>query len=113
MIPLIEQARLLGIAKGQTVNDILIFRPNDSISRGEAITMLLNAAKIAVDFSTTTTQFSDIPEVSQWMIPYIATAESLGIIQRQTRNDALIFRPNDSITRAEGVRVVMGGVRVK
>ena len=113
MIPYVEQARLLGIAQGQTIKGKLMFRPNDAISRGEAVTILLSAAKIAVDLSVKTTTFTDIPTTSEWMIPYITKAQSLGIINGQIIDGILKFRPNDSITRAEAVTVIMGGVRVK
>lgn len=109
MIPLLEKARTLGIVKGQTINGRLMFRPNDSISRGEAVTILLNAAKIPVDLSITQTTFQDIPTNSEWMIPYITKAQSLGIINGQIIDGILKFRPNDSITRAESVRVITGG----
>jgi len=113
MISLLEKARTLGIVQGQTIDGRLIFRPNDAITRGEAITILLNAAKIPVDLSITQTTFQDIPEVSQWMIPYIVKAQSLNIINGQVIDGIFKFRPNDSITRAESVRVISKGVSVK
>lgn len=107
MIPYIEKARLLGIAQGQTINGILKFRPNDSITRAEAIAILLNAAKISVDLSVITTEFKDIPLVDGgWMIPYVVRAQSLGIINGQIIDGVLKFRPNDSITRAESVKII-------
>lgn len=113
MIPLLEKARTLGIVQGQTIDGRLIFRPNDTITRGEAVTILLNAAKIPVDMTITLTTFQDIPETSQWMIPYIVKAQSLNIINGQVIDGIFKFRPNDSITRAESVRVITKGVSVK
>jgi hypothetical protein len=104
MMPYVETAKSLGIAKGQTIGGVLKFRPNDSITRAEAITILLSAANIIVDRSLKTTQFTDVSVA--WMIPYVETARTMGIVNGQVINGFLKFRPNDSITRAESVKVI-------
>lgn len=112
MIPYLTKAKELGIAAGQTSSGSkLIFRPNDTISRAEALSILLNAAKIATS-SGTTTDYTDIPTDGAWMIPYLAKAKELGIAAGQVSPDGkLIFRPNDSVTRAEAVKMIMKTLR--
>jgi hypothetical protein len=109
MIKYIEKAKELWVAKWQIIKGKLMFRPNDPISRAEAITMLLNIAKIKVDATITKSEFTDV-NVS-WMIPYVAKAKELWIISGQTVNNKLIFRPNDWITRAEAVRIISNYLR--
>lgn len=104
MIPYVEKAKALGIANGQTIDGVLKFRPNDSITRAEAMAMLLNAAKIPVDSSLRTTQFTDV--TMYWMMPYVEAAKSLGIANGQIIDGVLKFRPNDAITRAESVTII-------
>ncbi|MEI6710991.1 MAG: S-layer homology domain-containing protein [bacterium] len=41
------------------------------------------------------------------MIPYVEKAQQLGIIDGQTTGGVLKFRPNDSVTRAESVKMVV------
>ena len=53
---------------------------------------------------SSTTSFSDV--TIEWMIPYVETAKALGIAKGQTIGGVLKFRPNDSITRAESVKII-------
>jgi len=41
------------------------------------------------------------------MIPYVIKAKELGIISGQTIDGKLVFRPNDSITRAESAKIIV------
>ncbi|MDD2565357.1 MAG: ice-binding family protein [Candidatus Gracilibacteria bacterium] len=107
MIKYIVKAKELGIMNGQNINGKLVFRPNDAISRGEAIAILLNVAKISSSLTTLNTQFTDIPTDSAWMIKYIEKAKELGIMNGQTINGKLVFRPNDAITRAEVATIIV------
>lgn len=79
------------------------FRPNDNITRAESMKMLLNAAWIEVS-ETTTSDFSD---VSGWAVKYVQKAKELWIVNGQEVNGKLIFRPFDSITRAEVAKIVV------
>lgn len=106
MIKYIEKAKDMWIINGQMIDGKLVFRPNDSITRAEAMAMLLNTAKISVN-NNTTTNFTDIPEWGHWMIKYIEKAKELGIAKWQMLDWKLKFRPSDPITRAETARVIM------
>ena len=108
MIKYIVKAKELGIIKGQhDSKGRLIFRPNDPTTRAEALAMLFAAAKISIP-DTTKTDFTDIPKDGAWMIKYIVKAKELGIIKGQHDSKGrLIFRPNDSISRAETAKIVV------
>ncbi|EKE29750.1 MAG: S-layer protein [uncultured bacterium (gcode 4)] len=106
MIPYIAKAWELGIAYGQIIDWQRKFRPNDPVTRAEALTMLLNAAKISVSEGVST-NFVDIPTETSWAIKYISKAQELWIISWQISVSwDPIFRPNDAITRAEAVRII-------
>lgn len=72
-IPLIEKARDMGIISGQVINGMPVFRPNDPVSRSEAMKMLINSAGITS--SATTTEFVDVQNPEQ--IRYIERAREL------------------------------------
>ena len=72
--------------------------------------MLLGAAGIQTASGATTT-FTDVS--MSWMVPYVAQAQSLGIVSGQTVDGQLVFRPNDSITRAEVAKVVVRTMDLK
>ena len=96
----------MGIISGVTDdNGNLNFSPDDPITRAEALKILLNAAHIDISSAPTTTSFTDVGE--DWEIPYIETAKSLGIVDGQTADDgSLVFRPDDTITRAESAKIL-------
>lgn len=82
------------------------FRPNDSITRAESMKMLLNAAWIEL----VDTETSDFSDVNGWSAKYVQTAKNLGIVNGQEVNWKLVFRPNDSITRAEVAKIVVNTI---
>lgn len=104
MIKYVEKAREFGI-NWQTVNGKKYFKPNDNISRAEAMAMLFSVAKIKVD-DIEISEFSDIPSDALWMVKYVEKARELWIVSWQTVNGKLIFRPNDPISRWETARVI-------
>lgn len=79
------------------------FRPNDSISRAEAVKILLKVAWIEAS-EVSTSSFSD---VSGWATKYVEQAKKSGIVNGQTVNGKLMFRPSDSITREEVAKVIV------
>ncbi|EKE29282.1 MAG: Cna protein B-type protein [uncultured bacterium (gcode 4)] len=109
IIPYLEKAKEFWI-NGQQSNWKHIFRQNDPITRAEALAMLLSIAKIKRDAGTST-QFTDVSV--DWMIPYIAKAKKLSIVSGQTIDWKLKFRPNDTITRAETVKIIIKAQAVK
>lgn len=74
------------------------FRSDDTVSRSELIKMLL----VAVDFSPIGREFhqcfSDV--FNEWHAPYICLAKRNGWV---TGYDDGSFRPNQNVTRAEGI----------
>lgn len=76
------------------------FRPNDSISRGEAMKILVNSTKVAR--ATTSTSFADVP-MSYSLAIFVQTAKDNCIVQgvNPTR-----FEPLRGITVAETAKVL-------
>ncbi len=78
------------------------FRPNDPVNRAEAVKILTLAALIAPEALTGATLFPDV-QLSDWFAPYIAAAVSHEIV---TGYDDGLFRPGQSITRAEAAKII-------
>lgn len=89
-----------------------IFRPNDPITRWEALAMLFSISWIKTD-DISVTSFVDIPSDWGWMIKYIEKAKELWIAKWQIIDWELKFRPNDPITRAESTRVILSAKNSK
>ncbi|MBR3932923.1 MAG: S-layer homology domain-containing protein [Clostridia bacterium] len=90
----IERMAQKGIVKGYGVT----FRPDDSISRAELVTMAVRA--LGIDLKDGNSPFEDVSSDS-WYAGYINTALSIGIISKDTK-----FRPDDLITREEMSKIL-------
>ena len=83
-----------GIIKGYTDGT---FRPNDTISRSEFVTMLTRFSTL----STCEMKFSDVP-AGHWAYDYIVSASAKGWTNGYTDGT---FRPEQNITRSEAARM--------
>ena len=80
------------------------FRPNDAVSRAEAIKMILNVgatrtSSLAVDQTVTSSPFSDVSVA--WHNKYFDKASSLNIMNGSNG----LVRPMDDVTRAETSKI--------
>ncbi len=80
------------------------FRPNDSITRAEASKILTVALGVTISEPTTMT-YVDVSRTMS-LAKYVEAVTFLNIFSGQIRAGQRIFRPNDSITRAEIAKVV-------
>ncbi len=110
MIPYIIKAKELGIIKGQTENWKLQFKPNQPISRIEALAILFKLTEITKS-DDKVTEFED-SDFQDWMIGYVKKAKDLKIIAGQSENWKLKFKPNSSITRAEAAKIIVKFINI-
>lgn len=96
--PFVETAARLGIATGYQDSS---FRPNDPVTRAQAVKMLVLAAGWS-PLNAEVASFSDVP-LSHWASVYIEAAYFKGIINGYPD---WTFRPQNSITRAQVSKVV-------
>jgi len=80
------------------------FRPSNGITRAEAATILYNLLDedSHKKFDTSVNSFSDVK--SGWYLTQVSTLANAGVIKGYTDNT---FRPNDKVTRAEFVKMVV------
>jgi len=88
-----------GVAKGQDGK----FSPRLNVSRGELLKMALLAADVAIS-TDGTSHFSDMPTGSPFL-PYVNTAIALKAVSGYADGT---FKPNNPVTRAEGLKIVLG-----
>ena len=87
-------------SKGIIQGDGTSFRPDDSISRAELVTMAVRT--LGLNTSVTDTPYSDVSKDS-WYAKYIKAALDAGIISNDSK-----FRPDDLITREEMSKILSG-----
>lgn len=93
-------AASLGIVTGYSDNT---FRPNNEVTRAEALKIILVAGGIS-DFPSVVPNFSDVDTVADWFSKYTAYAKNSGLIGGYSDGT---FRGNQSITRAEVCKIVV------
>lgn len=83
------------------VNNTEKYNPDNNLTRAEFLKIAFNAA----GWKTTggATLFKDVA-ANAWYAPYVSLAVSKGIISSKNMN----FRPNDTISRAEAAKIIVG-----
>lgn len=84
------------------VNNVKRYHPDNNLTRAEFLKITFNAASWKA-FGTGTIVFEDVM-TDTWYAPYVALATSRGIITSKNT----YFRPNDTITRAEAAKIIVG-----
>lgn len=111
VIPYLNAAKSKGIISGQTIHGKLHFRPNAHITRAEALKILFLASGESTLSKNKRLAFHDTDFVV-WMTPYVLRATELGIINGQTINGKLHFRPNGYLTRGEAAKILYNFLRL-
>ena len=92
--------RSTGLLAGGEVSGHLSFRPEQTVSRGEFLTMAMDLAGIAPDTDAEPT-FCDSDAAPAWMRGYLCGALRRGIVRGVRRPEGLCFCPHAPVTRAE------------
>ena len=103
-----EWLRSTGIFSGETVNGQLCFSPEEPVSRGQFLAMLMQVLDLPVDRSAAQTGFVD--EAPQWLRPYLAAALRSGIITGYPAENGVEFRAEQTVSAAEAQMMVSRAV---
>ncbi len=90
-----------GLFAGTQVAGADCFGPDEAVSRGDFLAMVMKLLEIPLESTVSTSGFADEGQAQSWLLPYLATAMRLGIVSGSTENGQVVFRPNDPITGAE------------
>lgn len=96
----INQLSAAGIVNGKTSTT---FAPDDPITRAELVKIVVNAFEISKE-DPTLAGFSDVSD-QDWYATYVAAAKAAGVIGGYEDGT---FRPNQAITRAEALKIMLG-----
>lgn len=94
-----------GVMTGYPDNTL---RPNDNVTRAELLKMVLTANKTPTE-NRPAAFFRDT-KLTDWYAPFLNTGVALGILSGY--NDST-FRPNNSVTRAEALKIVLEANKVQ
>lgn len=104
-----EWLRSTGIFTGETVNGQFCFSPDEPVSRGQFLAMLMQVLELPVDRSAEETGFVD--ESPKWLQPYLAAALRSGIIAGYPGQGGAEFRAQQTVTAAEAERMTRNALR--
>ena len=99
-----EWLRSSGLFTGETVNGQFCFSPDETVSRGQFLAMLMQVLDLPVDRSATVTGFMD--DAPQWLRPYLAAALRSGIISGYPAEGGVEFRANQPVSADEAAMIV-------
>jgi Bacterial Ig-like domain/Bacterial Ig domain/S-layer homology domain len=103
-----KKAFSLGIIDGDIDNNWKkIFRPNDRVSKAEAIKMLINMWLLQIG-EAYKTSYSDVYKT--WYEKYVADGEYLGIVNAE--NDSYVYNPDSFTVRDEMIHMTMKLLRL-
>ena len=95
-----------GIMQGERIGDCAFFRPSQTVTRSEFITMATAVAKLPVE-PTQQTDFADDRGLSLWAKPFVSTAAANGLVSGyQTAGGLAEIRGQNPITLAEASVVI-------
>ena len=103
-----EWLRSSGIFAGETVNGQLCFSPDEAVTRGQFLAMLMEVLEMPVDRTVTETGFLD--ESPQWLKPYLAAALRSGIITGYPAEGGVEFRDGQAVCADEAAAMVRRAV---
>ena len=101
-----EWMKHTGIFTGENISGQLRFRPDQTVSRGEFVAMLVQSLEIPVDESATHTGFTD--EVPTWLKPYLAAALRSGLTAGWPGGS--VFGSSKPITGAEAALLLQNAL---
>ena len=95
-----------GILGGREIGGRLMFLPDEKMTRGELISVIMTSCNIKLKETTVRTVFADDSEIHPSIKPAVATAYELGFIDPVSENGKLYFKPNEYVTVAECASII-------
>jgi len=100
-----EWMRNTGLFVGETIGGQSCFHPEKTVSKGEFVTMLVQALGIHVDEDATYTGFTN--EIPSWLTPYLAAAMRSGLTAGWNGS---VFSAEAPVTGAEAALMIQNAL---
>ena len=96
----------MGIMGGRIVGDDVYFDPDETVTRAEFVALAMKCVGIRADSTLTASYFDDNDEIPVSLLPYVATAQRIGLINGDFNGEKLLFSPGEPITRYEAAKIL-------
>lgn len=102
-----------GIYVGEQVGSAYYFKPEETLSRGEFLTLCLNTIGLEPLEGISRTGFSDDADIPVWEKAYVSTALMAGVVQGySTSTGEIIFSSADTISGAEAMVMLNNALKI-
>lgn len=101
-----------GLYTGATVGGNLCFGPDDPVSRGDFLVMVMKLVGAEADETQMSSGFADEADTPVWMQPYIVSALGSGMISGVSSENGVVFRPSANLTKAEAIVMLQNVLRL-
>lgn len=86
-----------GIFTGEKIGDSYVFNPDETVTRGEFLSMCMEVGDEDVLKGVSSTGFLDDGDISNWLKPYVSTALLHGYIKGTAVDGGAKFCPDDDV----------------
>jgi len=102
-----------GIYVGEQIGNAYYFKPDETLSRGEFLTLCLNTIGLEPLEGISRTGFSDDADIPVWEKAYVSTALMAGVVQGYSTSDGdIIFSSSDKISGAEAMVMLNNALKI-
>lgn len=96
----------MSVMGGKILGDDVYFMPDGEVSRAEFVAMAMKCAGMRPDSTLGSTYFDDNEQISPSLMPYVATAQRLGLVNGDFVEGKLLFSPTSPITCYEAANIM-------
>lgn len=93
--------RNTGLLEGSELSGQLCFHPDNIVTRGEYLVMVMELSGMEPDATALECSFADYDQIPEWMAPYLCSALRHGIVRGTNTPEGLCFCPDAPITQAQ------------
>lgn len=103
-----EWMKNTGIFSGETLGGSACFQPEEMVTRGEFVAMLVKSLDMEVDAELTSTHYTD--DMPAWLRPYLAAAVRAGLTAGLPNSE--IFGAEEIVTGAEAAVMIQNALDI-
>ncbi|MBO5975624.1 MAG: S-layer homology domain-containing protein [Oscillospiraceae bacterium] len=95
-----------GIFVGETLAGEYVFRPDESVTRSQFLTMCMKAAGSELMWDIEDTGFADDESIATWLKPYVGTAFCEGYVRGNESENGTVFAGDELIGAMEAAYIL-------
>lgn len=95
-----------GVFTAEAVGSDHLFQPDETVTRGEFLSMCMTAADCDLLKGVSSTGFQDDDTIDTWLKPYVSTALLNGYVRGIATDTGAVFQPDDPICLKDACEIL-------